>query len=130
MEYTVSLTSFFQKELSSLSAPEPVKAYIVSIFSKYKSSESDLSTESITLLFSKAKFDQDFEKFQNIGDYIFFLNSVFPEGLNSASKDYYYQLAQISYWNCYKKIRWHLYEELSDRFVELSDNTRKIIRRF
>lgn len=130
MEQFKSINDYFVQELKGLQTKDEVRAYIVSIFIKYKSSDDDFSKQSLTIEYGTAKNNQDFSRFQNLGDYIFFTNALHPESLNGASKEYYYSLAQMSYYFCYRKIKWRLYEELADQFVDLSENTRRIIRKF
>lgn len=107
---------------------ETVKSYIVSIFSKYKTVYYDLSKDSITIQYGLAKQNNNFEKFQSIADWLFFANALFPESLNAASKDYYYSIGQLSYFNCYRIIRqFTIYEVLADNFASLSEQSGKII---
>lgn len=129
METFQSLNSFFQQKLQELDCEDILKAYIVSIFSKYKSPEGDLSKQSITIEYTLAKFERDFSRFQNIGDWLFFTNTLYPESLNHASKEYYDSVAQMSYYSCYKIVRnWKLYEQLADRFIDLTNRARTIIQ--
>lgn len=131
MECFLSLNEYFAKELNKLDCDKDVKAYIVSIFTKYKNSADDLSNQSITIEYSSAKLAGDFVKFQRLADYLFFINSMHPESLNAASKDYYYSIAQLSYYSCYRIIReWKIFEMLADDFIKLSETSRKVIRKF
>src|ERR1700722_15593831 len=124
------LSKFFVEKFEDLPCDENTKAYIVSIFGKYKTSTYDLSKRSITLHFSEARDKQDFLMFQTIAEWIFFCNSIFPEYLNNASIDYYYSIGQLSFYTCYRMLNRQLkiYEEMSDQFVPLSLSVREIIR--
>jgi hypothetical protein len=130
METIVSIREFFTSELSNLDCDENTRAYIVSILTKFKSSVGDLSNDSITIRYSCAQSKYSFYEFQNIGDYLFFCNSMYPEHLNGASIDYYYSLASQSYYSCYKILNrsFRIYEQLADEFIPLSNSTRKIIQ--
>ena len=87
-----------------------------------------MSKDSITIQYSDAKLKNDFEKFQNIADWLFYTNALFPESLKCASKDYYYSVGRLSYFNCYRIIRqFKLYESLADDFIILSKNSGKIL---
>jgi hypothetical protein len=120
-----NINNYFSDILKNIACDENVKSYIVSIFAKYKTSRYDLSKDSITVQYSAAKSNNNFEKFQTVADYLFFANSIFPESLNNASKDYYYSIGQLSYFNCYRIIHeWQIYERLADRFVPLSAECR------
>jgi hypothetical protein len=116
-----NITNFFEELLNDLKCQRDTKAYIVSIYGKYKSAEFDLSKDSITLLYAQAHDKQDFLTYQNLGDWIFFANTLAPNHLKYASKDYYDTVARLSYYSCYRIInkQWKLFEELSDNFLML-----------
>jgi hypothetical protein len=113
-----NIISFFEERLSDLECQQDTKAYIISIYGKYKSSDFDLSKDSVTLLFAQARNKQDFLSYQNLGDWIFFSNTLAPKHLQYASSEYYDTVARLSYYSCYKLInrQWKLFEELSDNF--------------
>jgi hypothetical protein len=123
-----SINDFFANVFQKIACDENVKSYIVSIFSKYKTSYYDLSKDSITIQFSIAKQNNNFEKFQTIGDWLFWMSSICPEYLQSASKDYYYSVGRNSYFNCYRIVRqFEIYEILADDFVPLSEQSAEIL---
>lgn len=128
---TTDLNLFFFDELKKLDCNYTTKAYIVNMLCRFNHSTTDLSKESITLLYAQAKYRQDFNIFDNIGSWIFFCNTFYPEHLNNASQDYYYSIGKSSYYSCYNIInrKWKLYKELSERFAELSEDMRKIFIR-
>lgn len=115
------ITKFFETILNDLECHSATRAYIISIYGKYKSAEFDLSKDSVTLLFAQARSNHDFLTYQNLGDWIFFINTLAPNHLSNASKDYYDTIARLSYYSCYKIInrQWKLFEELSDNFTFL-----------
>ena len=116
-----NITDFFEDLLDDLECQRDTKAYIISIYGKYKTSQFDLSKDSVTLLFAQARSNQDFLTYQNLGDWIFFSNTLAPDHLKFASKDYYDTVARVSYYSCYRLInrQWKLFEELSDNFLYL-----------
>lgn len=122
-----NITKFFEELLIDLECQHDTKAYIISIYGKYKSAEFDLSKDSITLLFAQARNKQDFLTYQNLGDWIFFANTLAPYHLKFASKDYYDTVARLSYYSCYKLInrQWRLFEELSDNFLTLESRVKQ-----
>lgn len=124
-----NVSSFFDELLTDLECQHDTKAYIVSIYGKYKSAEFDFSKDSVTLLFSQARHKQDFLTYQNIGDWVFFSNTWAPAHLRFASKDYYDTMAQLSYYSCYRMTnkQWKLFEELADNFNFLEDRVREKI---
>lgn len=124
-----TVTNFFEEILSDLKCQQDTKSYIISIYGKYKSAEDDLSKDSVTLLFAQARNNHDFLSYQKLADWLFFINSVAPEHLNNASKDYYDTIAKLSYYSCYKLInkQWKLFEQLADEFVPLTNMAKKSI---
>jgi hypothetical protein len=122
-----NVTNFFEEILNDLKCQQDTKSYIISIYGKYKSAESDLSKYSITELFSQARAKQDFLTYQKLADWIFFSNTIAPQHLKFASKDYYDTVARISYYTCYRMInrQWKLFEELSDNFLNLESQVKK-----
>lgn len=102
---------------------ESTRAYIFGIFKNKLINNNDLSKDSITIKYAEAKFSYDFEKFQILGDWIFFTKSIFPKSLNRASPEYYDAIAQNSYYRCYKILdkKWILFEELADEFTNLTN---------
>jgi hypothetical protein len=125
-----NLNQFFTEKLKDLQCQYDTKAYIISIYTKYINSETDLSKDSITLLYASAKERQDFSIFQNIGDWIFFSKTLYPKFLSCASENYYRTLGRMSYYSCYTLIRkqWKLFEELSDNFVFLENQVKKLLK--
>ena len=129
METFTTLGKFFGDTFSELDCDVKTRAYIVSIFAKYTSSTYDLSDDSITLTFFRARQNQDFLTYQTLGDWIFFAKVEFPEHLRHASEDYYTTVAQMSYYSCYRLInrQWKLFEELADRLDELENEARYLL---
>lgn len=128
---TDNFGDYFNESINKLNARSITKAYISSIFTKYKHSEFDLSNKSLTILYIKAIEKNSFFDFQNIGDWIFICRVYFNGQLQS-SIDYYCSLAQNSYSKCYKLTNQQIdvYEELAENFSRLSDETKKLIHRF
>lgn len=122
-----NVTTFFEEVLNDLECHRDTKAYIISIYGKYQTAQFDLSKDSVTVLFAQARSNQDFLTYQNLGDWIFFANTLAPKHLHHASKDYYDTVARLSYYSCYKLInrQWKLFEELSDNFNSLESQVKK-----
>jgi len=125
-----NITCFFEEKLSDLQCRQDTKAYIISIYGKYKSASFDLSKDSVTLLFAQARSKHDFSTYQNLGDWIFFINTLAPNHLKDASKEYYDAVAKSSYYSCYTIIdkQWRLFEELSDNFTILEAEVKKRLK--
>lgn len=121
-----NLSKFFEETLSDLKCQDDTKAYIISIFTKNITAQHDLSKYSVTLMFSQARNNHDFLLYQNLGDWIFFQNTINEMHLKHASKEYYDTVARLSYTSCYKIVnrKWKLFEELSDNFTFLENQTK------
>lgn len=129
METFSNLNDFFDEALRNLSCNADTRAYIVSVFTKFRTAQFDLSKDNITLTFAQAHFKQDFFTYQNLGDWIFFSKILHPGHLVRASEDYYHNIGRLSYYSCYKLIdrKWKLFEELSDNFVVLKKETQMLL---
>lgn len=123
-----NLQNFIRNRLENVNCEENTKAYIVSIFDRFKKQDIDYSKESITILYGSAMSERDFEKFQNIGDWIFFCKTIHPKYEINLS-DYYSNIAKFSYYSCFKILnkKWLVYENLADDFNYLTKETRKSI---
>jgi hypothetical protein len=123
----LNITGFFEELLQDVKCQQDTKAYIVSIYGKYKSAEFDLSKDSVTGLLAQGRDKQDFLTYQNLGDWIFFTNTMAPDHLRFASKDYYDTVARVSYYSCYRLInrQWKLFEELADNFLFLEKQVKE-----
>src|SRR5271165_5391927 len=120
-----NINSFFDELLIDLECQYDTRAYIASIYGKYKTAQFDLSKDNATLLFCQARNKQDFLTYQNLGDWLFFTKSMFPAALKNASENYYDNIAQLSYYNCYRIVKdWKIYEELADQYCYLTYKTR------
>lgn len=121
-----NLNDIFAQKINSLPIKEAAtKAYIVGVLT---ARHTDYSNESISLIFLQAKLENKFELFQSIGDYLLFTQSIFPKHLSSQAA-YYDNIAQFSYYKCHLILnkKWELFEELSDKFVNLYLSLRQII---
>lgn len=122
-----SLDVFFSQKVKELDCKESTQSYITQIFSRPKS---ELIDKSVTILYSEAKFSYSFEQYQNLADWILFAKSLYPEHLNDASEDYYYAIAQNSYYKCYliMQKKWIIFEELADKFPYLVKHLHGLFR--
>ena len=125
-----NITNFFEDLLTDLECQRDTKAYIVSIYGKFRSADFDLSKDSVTLLFAQARNKHDFLSYQKIGDWLFFSNTMAPAHLHDASIDYYQTIARLSYYSCYNLInkQWRLFEELSDNLPRLESQVKNKLK--
>ncbi len=88
--------------------------YIKSVLKRFQR-QNIIEKQSMSIMFLEAVAKHNFSMFQDVGDYTFFVTSIFPESIDL---NLYYALGKRSYYECYKRLKpkWVLYEELSDRF--------------
>ena len=118
-----SLTKYFEKIIKIPNCEEKTHAYIIGVFSQHKP-KYNYSQDSLTIKYINAQEEYSFTEFQQLGDWLLFTKSMFPEALNGATPEYYDALAQMSYYRCYiiLKRQWMLFEELADKFPQLTRN--------
>lgn len=126
LSITGSLHEFFMPRIHALQCHETTKSYIVSVLSAPERLK-NLSGQSITLCFAEAKSRSEFASFQNLGDWILFAESVYPASLTDVEPEYYFTIAQMVYYNCFKITRRQLsmYEELADQFQTIITGLRR-----
>ena len=123
-----NLEDVFGHIINKLECQNTTKAYISNVL--FKKLPPDYSGESVTLILSQAKFAYSFELYQNLGDWILFCQSTFPDHLKDASPEYYSAVAQECYYRCYKIVnkKWLLFEELADNLPQFVDVIHKHLR--
>jgi hypothetical protein len=119
---SISLKDYFNIKCDKLSCSKTTATYISNTLHAYKDSVYEFQNKSLTLEFAEAKFEMSYKRFNDLGDYILFMESTFPGALSSkgATREYYWSLAQSSYLRCWSFVReWKLYEELADMLPEI-----------
>lgn len=111
------LKDFLDETIKIPDCEEKTRSYIISIFAS-TSLDRDFTNESLTFALKEAHDSMGFKGFKELGDYLFFTKSMFPESLKGADPDYYDSIARTSYYRCFLllKRQWLLYEELADQF--------------
>lgn len=125
------VTKLFEETLYELRCQEETRSYIVGIYSKFRFANTDLSQDSITINYLNARHNLDFNRFQQLGDWLFFSMTLAPAHLKHASEDYYRYVCRDSYYYCFKLINkeWLLFEELSDNLFEIEKETIKLLNK-
>lgn len=129
MLLVLNIGEYLRQRLSALNCHDLTRAYIVSIFEKQKSTENDYSTNSMTILYAQATEVNNFALLQNLADWIFFCQVLFPNHLRAASNDYYNAIAQGSYHRCHQLLNRQLdiYHQLSEEFPILVRKTKQLM---
>lgn len=99
------------------------KEYIKSILIKYIKCDLKAFNDNYSLKYIDAITTHQFSLFQDLGDELLFINSIFPENIKT-SREYYKDLGKMSYFKCYKLMnkKWPLYLELADKFDYISES--------
>lgn len=123
-----SLDALINEKLSGLKDCKDItKSYIYSILKKYTNQLFQFDEKLIGIEYLSAASKSDFCKFQEIGDWIFFIQSNYPKFFEKNSSHFYISIGQSSYYRCYKLLnKWQLFEELADNFVNYSNSIYKI----
>ncbi len=110
-----NINLFFDDLLKDIKCQTDTKSYIVGVYSKYKTTQFDLSNDSITMLFAQARYTHSFASYQNLGDYLLFFNTIVSLENEHQQYAYYNTIGKLSYDACYKLInkKWQLFAELS-----------------
>lgn len=121
--YNQDLNIFFTELLKDINCQDTTRAYLINLYTTFKDSTYDLSDQNIGLYFLQSKNTNNFANLQNIGDYIFFSQTMMPSYLQP--QNYYQDIARLSYYACYKLInrQWILYMELADTLPTLQQQT-------
>ena len=94
------LIEFLDDAIKLPNCEEKTKSYIVSIFASV-SAEKDFSNESLTFVLKEANDSMSFKSFKELGDWLFFTKSMFPDSLKGAEPNYYDNIARTSYYQCF-----------------------------
>lgn len=97
---------------------DTTKSYIVGLLKSYIKEPIRFDNKSIGLDYLQACHNIKFEKFQHIGDWIFFIESNYPQYFDDSSKRYYISIGKNSYYKCFILLnkQWNVFEELADNF--------------
>ena|ERR1700748_283192 len=119
----LSLEDYFNTKIKNLKCRKDTSAYITNTLCNYKNSVYDFQNKSLTLEFAEAKFQSSMKKYNELADYILFMEIMFKGALCGASPEYYHGLAQSAYFKCHILMNrsWKLYEELADTFPVIID---------
>lgn len=117
----LSLEDYFNIRVKNLNCRPDTSIYIANTLQNYKNSVYEFQNKSLTLIFAEAKFNVSYKLFQDLADYILFMEATYSGALNGASQEYYWSLAQTSYYKCHILLNrtWPLMEEIADRFPDL-----------
>lgn len=124
-----SLNTWFEEELRSLKCQDATRSYIVALLSQYRNQTGTL--ESFTLAFKDARDTGKFDKFQALGDWLFWLQAMSPDSIDNTQRGYVSSLAQLSYATCNRLLnnKWPLFSEMATRYFELAADVNAILKK-
>lgn len=118
------LTHFFEERLTPLRCLPATRAYITCLFGHAPSC--DFGDRPFTLVWQEARDAADFAELQTLADSLLWLRTFKPERLRNADIGLYDAIGSSAYGRCHAILgrKWPLYEELADRFANLSEASR------
>ena len=123
-----NLDRWFADRLQGLRCSPEALAYVAGVLSRTRWDNADLSRQSVTLAFRDAALTGDFEGFQRLGDWVLFVDTVYPDHLRD-HRELAESFGRRSYYSCHRILRgqWRLYEELADRLPALAAGARRLL---
>ncbi len=125
---------FFYQVTSEIKAEtKEVQPYIHGVLTQYVQHQKGFPNDSVTLLFIQAQDDMSFHRFQSLGDWIFFLSSIFPTAAQK-HQTVYSMVGKTCYSRCHNLLnkKWMVFEELADNFnyfaLQVSEQIQKASR--
>lgn len=121
-----TLNEAFFKSIQKINRDDMMKAYLASTFTNYVRKQPPEG--SLTMNFLRAKERNEFEAYQEIGDWILW-SGIFAHGSFVQHKTINLMFGKISYDFCHKMLfkKWPLYAELADDLANIILETRNII---
>jgi len=119
-----SLDDWFQQQLNGLGCRPETIAYIVGVL-KEQSHHKELRERSIILAYQDAIARRDFAAYQQLGDWILWVDVVLPASIKD-NRQLFETIGRLSYYACYRMLynKWDLYEELADRLPVIAKHVR------
>lgn len=126
MDLIKRLDDWFADKLDGLQCAPDTLAYVVGVLGKKRWEGDILAGESIVLAFNDALVTSDFVSFQRIGDWVLWVDSVYPEYING-HRELIESIGRRSYYTCHRIMRgqWHVYEELADELPSIAEKVRR-----
>lgn len=125
---SMQLAEYFAERFTIVKASPVAKAYISGLFADQAFKPVDLSRDSLVLSYGAARQSVDFKALQNIGDWVLWVDTCFPESLAQAI-EVAESLGRISYYRCSRLLpSWRVYEELADTMPVIVPQLRWALR--
>lgn len=127
MNVVKNLDSWFAQKLQGLQCTPETTGYIVSVLGKRSAhwEQDNLSDSSLVIAYKDALTTGDFSSFRRIGDWVLFIDAVYPEFIKD-NKQIVESIGRQSYYSCWRILRgqWRLYEELADKLPVIVSSVR------
>lgn len=123
-----SLDRWFSDRLQGLKCSPETLAYVSGVLAQRRWDKADMSTQSVVLAYRDAALAGDFAGFQRLGDWVLFVDIVYPQHIDR-SRELIESLGRKSYYTCHRLMmgRWCLYEELADGLPRIVSGARKLL---
>jgi hypothetical protein len=122
------LDRWFAERLQGLKCSPEALAYVAGVLARTRWDGADMSRQSITLAFQDAAVSRDFEGFQRLGDWVLFVDTMYPDHFQ-LNREIVETFGRRSYYSCHQILRgqWRLYEELADRLPNIAAGARRLL---
>jgi len=119
------LSTWFADRLQGMPCTPETTAYVAGVLAKRRT-EDDMSTESLVLAYHAASIIGDFAGFQRIGDYVLWIDSIYPEFIND-HRQVIETIGRQSYSSCHRilKGQWKIYDELAQTLPLITATVRQ-----
>jgi hypothetical protein len=122
------LDAWFAERLQGLRYRPETLAYVGGVLKtlSHPRAEDDLSKQSIVLAYAAARKNGDFATFQRLGDWVLWVDMIFPESIEG-SREAIESIGRLSYYACHRIMRgqWVVYEELADELPRIAARVRR-----
>ena len=122
------LDDWFVSKLQGLEYKPETIAYVAGVLKTlaHPSSNDAFEQRSIVLAYADARLSGDFIKFQRIGDYVLWAETIIPESI-ALDREVVVTIGKLSYYTCYRLTQrsWPVYVELAEQLPAISAAARK-----
>jgi len=126
----IELDEWFSSRLKKMHRSPEIIAYVCGVLKSLANpGEKDVfANRSIVLAFQDASLKGDFTSFQQIGDWVLWIDTIMPEHLDG-NREAIESIGRMSYRSCNRILRgqWRIYEELADELPEIAKLARQTL---
>ena len=130
MDIIKELDGWFTDRLQGLHYKPETIAYVGGVLKRLARprEEDDFANRSVVLAFQNASLKGDFAGFQQIGDWVLWVDIIMPSHLD-ANREAIESIGRMSYYSCHRILHgtWGVYEELADELPAIAQHARRML---